>query len=60
MAQLNAALAKIIESAEVKEQLLTQGVYAAAPTTPAKATERIVTEVERWEKLIRKANIKAE
>jgi tripartite-type tricarboxylate transporter receptor subunit TctC len=60
VAQLNAALAKIIESPEVKEQLLTQGVYAAVPTSPAKAAERIVMEVERWEKLIRSANIKAE
>jgi tripartite-type tricarboxylate transporter receptor subunit TctC len=60
VAQLNAAVAKIIESPEVKEQLLTQGVYAAAPTTPAKAAERIVMEVARWEKLIRTANIKAE
>lgn len=57
---LNAAMAKILESAEVKEQLLKQGVYAAVPTTPARAAERLSAEVLRWEKLIRKADIKAD
>ena len=60
VAQLNAAMAKMLESAEVKEMLLKQGVYAAPPTTPAKAGERIVAEVARWEKLIQKAGIKAD
>lgn len=57
---LNAAMAKILESAEVKEQLLKQGVYAAVPTTPARAAERLAAEVARWEKLIKKADIKAD
>ena len=57
---LNAAMAKILESAEVKEQLLKQGVYAAVPTTPARAAERLSAEVLRWEKLIKKADIKAD
>jgi len=60
VAQLNAAMAKILESPEVKELLLKQGVFAAAPTSSAKASERLVAEVERWEKLIKKANITAE
>lgn len=57
---LNAALAKIVQSPEVKEQFLRQGVYALPPTTPAKAAERLRSEVSRWEKVIKEANIKAE
>ena len=58
--QLNAALAKIVQSPEVKEQFLRQGVYALPPTTPAKAAERLRSEVSRWEKVIKEANIKAD
>ena len=58
--QLNAALAKMLGLQDVKEALLKQGVYAAAPTTPAKAGERIKQEVARWEKLINEAGIKAD
>lgn len=57
---LNAALAKIVQSPEVKEQFLRQGVYALPPTTPAKAAERLRSEVSRWEKVIKEANIKAD
>lgn len=60
VAQLNAAMAKMLESPDVKEQFLKQGVYAAAPTTPAKAAERLAAEVARWEKVIDKAGIKAD
>ncbi|QHJ01673.1 tripartite tricarboxylate transporter substrate binding protein [Xylophilus rhododendri] len=58
--RLNEALAKLVQSPEVKELLLKQGVYAAPPTTPAQSAERISAEVARWEKLIHEANIKAE
>lgn len=58
--RLNAALAKMVESPEVKEQFLKQGVYASPPTTPAKAAERVRLEVSRWEKVIKDANIKAD
>lgn len=58
--RLNAALAKIVESADAKEQFLKQGVYALPATTPAKAAERVRTEVARWEKVIKEANIKAD
>lgn len=57
---LNAALAKIVQSPEVREQFLRQGVYALPPTTPAKAAERLRSEVSRWEKVIKEANIKAD
>jgi len=58
--RLNATLAKVLESPEVKEQLLKQVVYTAAPTTPTKAAERLAAEVQRWEKLIKTADIKAD
>lgn len=58
--QLNSALAKIVAMPDVKEQFLTQGVYAAAPTTPEKSAERLNEEVERWAKLIGEANIQAD
>ena len=60
VAKLNAALAKILTSPEAKEQLLTQGVYAAVPTSPAAAGERLQAEVNRWAKLIADANIKSD
>jgi tripartite-type tricarboxylate transporter receptor subunit TctC len=60
VAQLNAALAKMVMSAETKELLLKQGVYAALPTSPTKSAERILSEVTRWERLIQKAGIKAD
>ena len=58
--KLNAALAKIVGLPEVKEQFLTQGVYAAAPTTSAKSAERLAQEVARWAKVIADAGIKAD
>ena len=58
--RLNAALAKILELPEVKEQFLRQGVYALPGTTLAKASERLRTEVSRWEKVITDARIKAD
>jgi tripartite-type tricarboxylate transporter receptor subunit TctC len=58
--KLNAALARIVGLPEVKEQFLTQGVYAAAPTTSAKSAERLAQEVTRWAKVIADAGIKAD
>ena len=58
--QLNAALAKIVQDPEAKEQLLKQGVYAAKPTSPTQSAERINAEVARWAKLIDEANIAPE
>ncbi len=60
VAQLNAALAKMVVSAETKDLLLKQGVYAASPSSPTQSAARILAEVTRWEKLIQKAGIKAE
>jgi tripartite-type tricarboxylate transporter receptor subunit TctC len=58
--RLNAALAKILETPDVKAQFLQAGVYALAPTSPDKAAERLRTEVTRWEKVITDAQIKSD
>jgi tripartite-type tricarboxylate transporter receptor subunit TctC len=58
--RLNAAVAKIVAMPDTKEQFLTQGVYAAAPTTPAQSAERLAQEVARWAKVIADAGIKAD
>jgi tripartite-type tricarboxylate transporter receptor subunit TctC len=60
VARLNEALAKMVQSAEAKEMLLKQGVYAAPPTTPAKSAEQIQYEVARWKKVITESNIKSD
>ena len=60
VSRLNEALRKLVQSAEFKDMLLKQGVYAAQPTTTAQSAERIKTEVTRWEKLITEAGIKAD
>lgn len=60
VSRLNAALTKMVGMPQVKEALLKQGVYAAAPSTPAQTGERIQQEVARWEKLIIDAHIKSE
>ena len=58
--KLNAAVAKMVTQPDVKEQFLTQGVYAAPPTTSAGSAERLAQEVTRWAKLIGDAGIKAD
>jgi tripartite-type tricarboxylate transporter receptor subunit TctC len=55
--RLNAELAKIMQDAEAKEQMLGQGVYALAPQTPDKAAARLRDEVSRWAKVIGEAGI---
>ena len=55
--QLNATLAKLLVQPDVKEQFLTQGVFALPPTSPAAAAERLGAEVARWAKLIADAKI---
>jgi tripartite-type tricarboxylate transporter receptor subunit TctC len=58
--RLSAALAKIVAMPEAKEQFLQQGVYTAAPSTPAQSAQRIQDEVARWEKVITEAGVKAD
>jgi len=54
------AMTDLVELPEVKEQLLTQGVYTLPPLTPDKAAERLRAEVSRWAKVIGDSNIKAD
>ncbi len=58
--QLNSAIAKLLVNPEVKEAFLKQGVYATMPTKPKQSAELLATEVKRWEKVIKEADIKAE
>ena len=58
--QLNSAIAKLLINPEVKEAFLKQGVYAATPTKPKQSAELLASEVRRWEKVIKEADIKAE
>ena len=58
--QLNSAIAKLLLNPEVKEAFLKQGVYAATPTKPKQSAELLASEVRRWEKVIKEADIKAE
>ncbi len=58
--KLNAVVARMVTLPDVKEQFLTQGVYAAAPSTPAQSAARLAQEVARWAKVISDANIKAD
>ena len=57
--RLNAEIHKLLTSSDVKELLGKQGVEAV-PSTPAKLEERIRTEIVRWQKVAREANIKVE
>ena len=58
--RLNAELAKIVQNAEVTEQMLQQGVYALPPQTLPQASERLRAEVAKWEKVINEAGIKSD
>lgn len=57
--KLNGALKKILEDAEVKEQLLAQGAVAMH-TTPEEAAAAIRTEYAKWAKVIKEGSIRPE
>ena len=59
IAKLNAAFAKALENAQVKERLLAQGAEAA-PSSPAEFERRIKDELAKWELVIKTANIRPE
>ncbi len=58
--QLNSAIAKLLVNPEVKDAFLKQGVYVAVPTKPKQSAELLASEVKRWEKVIKEADIKAD
>ncbi len=57
--KLNATLKDILADAEVRALLLQQGAIATY-TTPAEAQSRITAEFQRWDKVIKDGNIKAD
>ncbi len=59
VAKLSAALAKVVQSSEVKERLLLQGAEATT-STPQAFDALIRDELAKWEYVIRAANIKPE
>jgi tripartite-type tricarboxylate transporter receptor subunit TctC len=57
--KLNAEIQKALAKPEVQQQLLDQGAYAT-PTTPEQAQARIKAEIDKWAKVIKDADIKAD
>ena len=57
--RLNGELAQILELPDVREKLQQQGV-TPIHTTSEEASQRIRAEVEKWAKVMKEANVKAE
>ena len=57
IAKLNTEIAKVMQSAEMKKQLLAQGVEART-STPEQFGAFIKSEAAKWGKVITDANIK--
>jgi tripartite-type tricarboxylate transporter receptor subunit TctC len=58
--RLHAALVKIAQNPQLKEQLANIGIDAQASASPAEARAYRASEVEKWGKLVRAIGIKAE
>lgn len=58
--RLNRAIASVLESPQVREQLVKMNVDPAAPMTTAQFKSFVGSEYDRWGKTIRGANIRAE
>jgi len=57
--KVHAATTKVLKSPEITEQLLAQGADPIG-NNPQELTKFLQTEIDRWTKLIRQANIRAE
>jgi tripartite-type tricarboxylate transporter receptor subunit TctC len=57
--QLNGAMNKMVQEAEMKKNLDAQGMVPSGGT-PAKFGERIRKDYDRWLRVVRKAGIKPE
>jgi tripartite-type tricarboxylate transporter receptor subunit TctC len=57
--KLNAATAKLLSGSTVKEQFASQGLEPT-PTSPAEATAYLRSEVAKWAKVIKAANVRAD
>ena len=58
--RLHAALVKIAQNPQLKEQLANIGIDAEASASPAEARAYRAAEVEKWGKLVRAIGVKAE
>src|SRR5712691_8215911 len=58
--RLHAALVKIAQKPQLKEQLANIGIDAEASASPAEARAYRASEVEKWGKLVRAIGVKAE
>lgn len=58
--RLRAALAQVIAQAETRQFLESQGMQVAPALTPEALTSLMGTETERWARVIREANVRAE
>jgi tripartite-type tricarboxylate transporter receptor subunit TctC len=58
--RLHAALVKISQNPQLKEQLANIGIDASASASPAEARAYRAAEVEKWGKLVRAIGVKAE
>jgi tripartite-type tricarboxylate transporter receptor subunit TctC len=58
--RLHAALVKIAQNPQLKEQLANIGIDAQASASPAEARAYRAAEVEKWGKLVRAIGVKAE
>ena len=58
--RLHAALAKIVQNPQLKEQLANIGIDAQASASPAEARAYRAAEVEKWGKLVRAIGVRAE
>ena len=59
LVRLNAETRKTLQSPDVIERLTAQG-YEIVPSTPEKLREHMVMETEKWAKVIKAANVRAE
>lgn len=57
--KLHAELVKVIRAPDMQQKLLAQGADPVA-NTPEEATAHVVREIEKWTKVIKSANIKAQ
>jgi len=57
--RLNSEIVSVLNSPEVRERLASQGVEAT-PTTPEEFGRLLVSDLERWAKVIKAANVRIE
>ena len=56
MNKLNAALQEILAGADAKKRLIELGIEARA-STPQEISARLISDIDKWQKVIEKAGI---